>query len=172
MAKDEIVKFYGVRETIIKLQKLEPEAYKEFRKDIRKITESGVTAIKSLTPKVAPMSGMNNSGVKGWSGVNVSTAITPRQKSRGFGSTTSNLVAITANGRNKQAGFNISDMAGRRSGGKTRSGKQMITVLNARFGGPSRFVYKGLDSKLPEIRAEVAKSLSKVADRFTKELNK
>jgi hypothetical protein len=172
MAKDEIVKFYGVRSTILKLQKLEPEAYAQFRADIRDITKDGISAIKSLTPKVAPMSGMNNAGVKGWSGVNVSTAITPRQKSRGFGSTTSNLVAISANGRNKQAGFNISDMAGRRSGGKTRSGKAMITTLNARFGAPSRFVYKGLESKLPQIRAEVAISLSKVADRFTKELNK
>ena len=172
MAKDDVVKFYGVRQTILKLQKLEPEAYAQFRKDIREITESGVTAIKQLTPKVAPMSGMNNAGVKGWSGVNVTTAITPRQRSRGFGSTTSNLVAITANGRNKQAGFNISDMAGRRSGGRTRSGKAMITTLNARFGGPSRFVYKGLESKLPQIRAEVAESLKTVANRFTKELNK
>lgn len=172
MAKDEIVKFYGVRETILKLQKLEPEAFAQFRKDIREITEPGVTAIKQLTPKVAPMSGMNNAGVKGWSGVNVTTAITPRQRSRGFGSTTSNLVAIKANGRNKQAGFNISDMAGRRSGGRTRSGQAMITTLNSRFGAPSRFVYKGLESKLPQIRAEVAESLNTVAKRFTKELNK
>lgn len=169
---DEIVKFYGVRQTILTLQKLEPQAYSEFRKDIRKITESGISEIKKLTPQIAPMSGMNNSGVKGWSGVNVSTAITPRQRSRGFGSTTSNLVAITANGRNKQAGFNISDMAGRRSNGKTKSGKAMITTLNARFGTPSRFVYKGLENKLSQIRAEVADSLKTVADRLTKELNK
>lgn len=116
MANPEPIKFYGVKETLKVLQQVEPEMYKQLRKDIRQITASAVSSIRSNVPTVAPLSGMINPGRTGWSGVNVTTSITPAQRSRAFGSTTANLVAISSTGRNGQFGFNIADMAGRGSG--------------------------------------------------------
>lgn len=167
--KSEPVKFVGVKETIKLIRSVEPELYKQLRKDIRQITQPGIAAIKQKTPTIAPLSGMVHNGRTGWSGVNVTTAITPGQRSRALGSTTANLVAIKSTGRNKQAGFNIADMAGRGSNGRTRSGQAMIRNLGARA---SRYVYPALESKLPQIVKEVADSFDKMAESINRKLGR
>lgn len=169
---DQIVKFKGVKETVKILRQVEPEMYKQFRKDIRSITQPAVVKIRQVTPVVAPLSGMNNNGPKGWSKVNVTTAITPSQRSRAVGSTTSNLVAIKASGRNKQYGFDIADMAGRRSNGRTPQGQALISGLNQRRGKPSRFVYSSIESMLPMIKLQVAASVDKMASVINRKLDR
>jgi hypothetical protein len=193
MAKDEIVKFYGVKETISLMRKVEPEMLKDMRSSIRQIANPAVLAIKAASPKVAPLSGMNHNGRTSYSVPKVSVNITPGQRSRGFGSTTSNLVAISATGSGKVYGFDIADMAGRannagkytqtrkfvdsRTGQIVRrkingQGQNMINVLNSRYGPASRFVYKNLDDKLPVIQREVAKVIERTMDSFTRRINK
>lgn len=192
MAKDEIVKFYGVKETIREMRKVEPEMLKDMRKSIRQITKPGVSAIKSNSPKVAPLSGMANNGRSGYTTPKVTVQITPSARS-GFGKTTANLVAITATGSGKQYGFDIADMAGRagnagkypmtrrfvdpRTGEIVRrrvngQGANIIRVLNSRYGPASRFVYKNLEDKLPAIRREVANIIDRTMMDFTRRLNK
>jgi len=191
---DEIVKFYGVKETIREMRKFEPEMLKDLRKNIRQITLPAVSAIKSNSPKVAPLSGMAGNGRTAYTTPKVNIRITPSAKSFGFGSTTSNLVSITATGSGNQVGFDIADMAGRGPGGgqyaRTRpfidprtgatvrrkingQGKNLIEVLNQRSKkSPSRYVYGGLEDKLPAIRAEVAKVIGKTMDDFSRRLRK
>lgn len=193
MAKDEIVKFYGVKETIALMRKVEPEMLKDLRKNIRTIVNPGVLAIRSGSPKVAPLSGMAGNGRTGYTPPKVAVSITPGQRSYGFGSTTSNLVRITATGSGKQYGFDIADMAGRaNNAGKYRQtrkfvdprtgevvrrringqGQNLINVLNSRRGAPSRFVYRNLEDKLPAIRREVAATIERTMGEFTRKLNK
>lgn len=191
---DEIVKFYGVKETIREMRKFEPEMLKDLRKNIRQITLPAVSAIKSNSPKVAPLSGMAGNGRTAYTTPKVNIRITPSAKSFGFGSTTSNLVSITATGSGNQVGFDIADMAGRGPGGgqyaRTRpfvdprtgatvrrkingQGKNLIEVLNQRSKkSPSRYVYGELEDKLPAIRAEVAKVIGKTMDDFSRRLRK
>jgi hypothetical protein len=192
MANDEIVKFYGVKETIAQMRKVEPEMLKDLRKSIRQIAQPAVSAIKSNSPKVAPLSGMAHNGRSAYSTPKVTIQITPAARS-GFGRTTANLVAIKAEGSGKVYGFEIADMAGRANqDGKyqrTRSfvdprtgqyvkrringqGTNLIRVLNARYGPGSRFVYKNLESRLPEIRREVAAVVEKSMNDFSRRLNK
>jgi len=189
---DEIVKFYGVKETIREMRKVEPQMLKDMRTHIRQISQPAVLAIKSNSPKVAPLSGMAHNGRSGYTTPKVSIQITPGARS-GFGKTTANLVVIKAEGSGKQYGFEISDMAGRanndgkytqtrkfvdsRTGDIVRrringQGTNLIRVLNARYGPASRFVYKNLEDKLPTIRAEVAKVIERTMDDFTRRLNK
>jgi hypothetical protein len=168
MAED-VVKFVGVKDALKTLRTVEPEIYKQLRKDIRQISSPAVVNIRTTAPTVAPLSGMNNNGRTGYSGVAVSIAITPGQRSRALGSTTANLVAIKATGRNKQAGFNIADMAGRGSAGRTPSGQAMIRNLQGRA---SRFVYPAIESKLPAIRAAVADSIEKATLTINRKLNR
>lgn len=191
MAKDEIVKFYGVKETIKLMRQVEPEMLKDMRKSIRQISNPAVLAIKSNSPKVAPLSGMAHNGRTSYSTPKVSVNITPGQRSRGFGSTTSNLVAITATGSGKVYGFDIADIAGRannagkytqtrkfvdsRTGQVVRrkingQGQNLINVLNSRGGPASRYVYKSIEDKLPAIRIEVAKVIERTMDSFTRRL--
>jgi hypothetical protein len=168
----EPIKFYGVKETIALMRTVQPEMLKQLRKDIRKIANPAVTAIKSTVPTVAPISGMNHSGKTAWSGVSSTVSVTPGQRSRALGSNTANLAAIVSTGKNKQFGFNIADMAGKsnkvRSGGRTRpyqrNGVTRTHALNGQGAGlisnlpkrPSRYVYPAIESKLPAIYSEVA----------------
>lgn len=193
MAKDEVVKFYGVKETIALMRKVEPEMLNDMRKSIRQIAQPAVLAIKSGSPKVAPLSGMAHNGRTAYSTPKVSVNITPAQRSRGFGSTTSNLVAISATGSGKVYGFDIADMAGRanqagkysqtrkfvdpRTGNIVRrkingQGQNLINVLNSRGGPASRYVYKNIEDKLPTIQREVAKVIERTMDSFTRRINK
>jgi hypothetical protein len=193
MAKDEIVKFHGVKETVKLMRQIEPQMLKDMRKGIRQIANPAVSAIKANSPKVAPMSGMAGIGRTGYTVPKVTLRITPGQKSYGFGSTTSNLVAITATGSGSQYGFDIADMAGRANNpGKYRQtrpfvdprtgqtvrrringqGANMIKVLQSRSGSASRYVYKGIDDKLPAIQREVANIIGRTMDSFTRRLNK
>jgi len=193
MAKDEIVKFYGVKETIKLMRQVEPEMLNDMRKSIRQIAQPAVLAIKQNSPKVAPLSGMNSNGRLAYSTPKVTVNITPGQRSRAFGSTTSNLVAISATGSGKTYGFDVADIAGRannagkysqtrkfvdpRTGDIVRrkingQGQNLINVLNSRYGPASRFVYKNLEDKLPAIRTEIAKVIERTMDDFTRRINK
>ena len=49
---DEIVKFYGVKETVKLMRQVEPQMLKDLRKGIRLIAQPAVAAIKSNSPKV------------------------------------------------------------------------------------------------------------------------
>jgi hypothetical protein len=189
---DEIVKFYGVKETVALMRKIEPEMLKDMRSNIRQITQPAVSAIKANSPKVAPLSGMAHNGRTGYTTPKVTIQVTPGARS-GFGRTTANLVAIKAEGSGKQYGFEIADMAGRanndgkytqtrqfvdsRTGQIVRrringQGTNMIRVLNARYGPASRFVYKNLEDRLPAIRREVASVIERTMDDFTRRLNR
>ena len=192
----EIVKFYGVREMIGYLQNFEPAVYAQLRKDFRRIASPAVSAINSTVPPVSPFAGRrkdgfsNHSGRTAYSGATGSLNITPFQRSRGPGSTTANLVAISATGKNGQFGFNIVDMAGRGTGrgrrpktrtkpydykGGTRThalngqGRAMIDALGGR---PSRYFYPAIESKLPEIRREVAVAVEKVAAEYNRKIGR
>jgi hypothetical protein len=192
---DVVVKYVGVKEMIQTLQTLEPATYKKLRANIRLVTKDAVSAVKKAVPSVSPFAGrredgFTHSGRTAWSGATVTTNITPAQRSRAFGSTTSNLVAISATGRSGQFGFNILDMAGRGSGrgrrpktvtrpyaykGGTRThrlngqGQGMINALNQR---PSRYFYPAIESELPGIRRGVEQVIDQVAADMNRKIGK
>lgn len=192
---DVVVKYVGVKEMLQTLQTLEPETYKKLRANIRDLTKEAVSAVKSTTPKVSPFvgrrkDGFTHSGRTAWSPVTVTTNITPAQRSRALGSTTSNLVAISATGQGGQFGFNILDMAGRGTGrgrnpktvtrpypyrGGTRQhrlngqGQAMIDALGTR---PSRYFYPAIESQLPAIRRGVERVIDQVAADMNRKIGK
>lgn len=193
MARDEIIKFYGVKETVKLMRQVEPQMLKDMRKNIRQIAQPALSQIKANSPKVAPLSGMAGLGRTAYTTPKINIRITPSAKSYGFGSTTSNLVAITATGQGRQVGFDIADMAGRannpgkyaqtrpfvdpRTGQTVRrringQGENLIRVLNQRSKTASRYVYKGLEDKLPEIRREVSRVIDRTMNDFSRRLNK
>jgi hypothetical protein len=189
----EPIKLYGVKEAVAIMRQVEPEMLKELRKEIRKIANPAVSAIKSMTPAVSPFSGrskdgMSHTGRTAWSAVNVTVSITPGQRSKAFGSTTSNLAAIVSRGSNNQFGFNIADMAGKsrkiRTSGVTRSYAYKGSSRNHRLNGqgrgliehlpgkPSRYVYPAIESKLPQIYSSVADAVQQAIDTTNRKLGK
>ncbi len=190
---NEPIKFYGVKEAVKILKEFEPDTLKELRSDIRRIASPAVSAIQSSTPVISPFAGhskdgMSHNGRTAWSGVRATVSVTPGQRSRAFNSTTANLAAIVSTGRDKQFGFNIVDMAGKtgkvRRSGQTREyaykGGSRSHRLNGQGRGlieglpkkPSRYVYPAIESKLPQIYTEVAKSIQAAINVANRKLGK
>jgi len=105
------IKVQGVRETLQLLDAVQPGSITALRKDIRRIAEPAVSAIRSNLPATAPLSGMNHYGRTRFAGAKVSAVLDAR------GSIYSNvsLVRIQVVSPGDAVGLEIADMAGRRT---------------------------------------------------------
>lgn len=178
----ESVTLVGIKETLAILKNVEPEAYKQLNKDIERIVQPAKSQIVKTTPFLAPLSGMMGNGRTAYTGVRVKTSksLTARSGSR--------LIQLRAEGF-PGAGFEIADMAGRGSGrgrrpksvtraypykGGTRThrlngqGQAMIRNLPSKA---SRFTYPAVEKMMPQIQADVFKSLEVAAAVINRKLN-
>jgi hypothetical protein len=106
------IRIKGVKETLQLLDAVQPGAIKELRKDIRRIAQPVVTAIKSNLPRTSPLSGMNHYGRTRFAGAKVKATL----MLRGYASRdTSPLARIEVISPNGAAGLEIADMAGRKT---------------------------------------------------------
>jgi hypothetical protein len=108
------IRIQGVKETLQLLDAVQPGSITELRKDIRRIAQPVVTAIKSNLPTTAPLSGMNHYGRTRFAGAKVSAQLLLR----GWGnSDTIPLARLAVVSPGDAAGLEIADMAGRKSQG-------------------------------------------------------
>jgi hypothetical protein len=102
----------GVRETLQLLDGVQPGSIKELRKEIKTILEPTLTAIKANVPSSAPLSGMNHYGRTRFGRPQVkSTLLTAQSRYRD----TTPLIRIEVVPDPDSVGFEIADMAGRRT---------------------------------------------------------
>ena len=112
VAPIQTIRIQGVKETLQLLDAVQPGAIKELRKDIRRIAQPVVTAIKSNLPKTAPLSGMNHYGRTRFAGAKVKAELLLR----GWASRdTIPLARLAVVSPGDAAGLEIADMAGRKS---------------------------------------------------------
>jgi len=178
----ESVTLVGVKQTLAILRSVEPDVYKQLNKDIETILKPAKQNIKRAIPTVAPLSGMMGNGRTSWSQVSVKTSKSLVAKS---GSKLVQIVSKSTNG----AGFEIADIAGRGSGrgrnpksvtreygykGGTRrhringQGQAMIRNLGS---SPSRYVYPSVEQQLPQIQADIFKTLEIAAAVINRKLD-
>ena len=106
------IRIQGVKETLQLLDAVQPGSITELRKDIRRIAQPVVTAIKSNLPTTAPLSGMNHYGRTRFAGAKVSAQLLLR----GWGnSDTIPLARLAVVSPDGAAGLEIADMAGRKT---------------------------------------------------------
>jgi hypothetical protein len=108
------IRIEGVKETLQLLDAVQPGSIRELRKDIKRIAEPAVTAIKSSLPATAPLSGMEHYGRTRFAGALVKSNLDLRQHRL---SNSHSLVRIEVISPGDAAGLEIADMAGRRSQG-------------------------------------------------------
>ncbi len=106
------VRITGVKETLQLLDALQPGSITALRKDIRRISQPVVTAIKSNLPTTAPLSGMNHYGRTRFAGAKVSAQLMLRGYAN---SDVEPLARIQVVSPGDAAGLEIADMAGRKS---------------------------------------------------------
>jgi hypothetical protein len=184
------IRVEGLENTLAILKTVEPDSIKQIRSEIRSIvTSSGaVSKIRSRTPAIAPLSGMDNRGPTKWAGVkSVSVSVLPRIAA---GKRSVPLVRIAASGGATSLGFDYAELAGIRRrpprarskirGGTTRGsqkgdgsmalngqGDNFIKVLEDRNGkSPGRFAFRAVFETRREIMAGIQRTLDKFAERI------
>jgi hypothetical protein len=153
----------GVQETINILRRIEPEAIKELRSDIKNDPglNAAVSSIQSTIPPVAPLSGMmNHNGRTQYRIPRVSTSF--RSPRRTMSSAESSLITIVTSPPKDGVGFEIIDMAGRGAGARSARGRAMIANLAKKA---SRYVYPGFEKKEQSLEAGVKRILDKYAEK-------
>ena len=108
------VRITGVKETLRLLDAVQAGSIKELRKDVRRIAEPAVTAIRSNLPVTAPLSGMSHYGRTRYAGAKVKAELQLRDSKI---NNTSSLVRLSVQSPGDAAGLEIADMAGRKSQG-------------------------------------------------------
>ena len=108
------IRITGVKETLQLLDAVQPGSIKELRKDVRRIAEPAVSAIRSNLPATAPLSGMTHYGRTRYAGAKVKAELQTRDSKV---SNTSSLVRLSVDSPKDAAGLQIADMAGRKSQG-------------------------------------------------------
>jgi len=106
------IRLEGVKETLRLLDAVQPGSIRELRKDIKRIAEPAVTAIRSNLPPVAPLSGMTHYGRTRYAGALVKSEVLLKDSKI---SQTSSLIRISVESPELAAGLEIADMAGRRT---------------------------------------------------------
>jgi hypothetical protein len=106
------IRIEGVKETLQLLDAVQPGSIRELRKDIKRIAEPAVTAIKANLPRTAPLSGMNHYGRTRFAGALVKANLDLRAHRL---SNTHSLVRIEVISPGDAVGLEIADMAGRRT---------------------------------------------------------
>jgi hypothetical protein len=102
----------GVRETLQLLDAVQPGSIKQLRKEIRTIIEPSLSAIKSNVPSSAPLSGMSHYGRTRFDRPQVKATLSMAQSKY---SDTTPLIRIEVVAHPDSVGFEIADMAGRRT---------------------------------------------------------
>lgn len=106
------IRIQGIKETLELLDAVQPGAIKELRKDIRRIAQPVVSAIKANVPTTSPLTGMNHYGRTRFAGAKVSAELLLR----GWGnSDTIPLARLAVVSPKDAAGLEIADMAGRKT---------------------------------------------------------
>ena len=106
------IRIEGVKETLQLLDAVQPGSIRELRKDIKRIAEPAVTAIKANLPRTAPLSGMNHYGRTRFAGALVKANLDLRAHRL---SNSHSLVRIEVISPGDAVGLEIADMAGRRT---------------------------------------------------------
>jgi hypothetical protein len=155
----------GVQDTIQLLRRAQPEALAQLRRDIK--NDPGLNAvassIRSEIPPVAPLSGMmNHNGRTQYRIPKVAPVFkAPRQNLRG---NESSLVTIVTTPPADGVGFEIVDMAGRGSRGRSARGRAMIDNLSKKA---SRYVYPGFEKK----QEGIEEGVKRILDNYSAKVN-
>jgi hypothetical protein len=164
----------GVADTVRILNKLDKQIVKDARKDLRSGAQPVADAIKSNIPNQAPLRGMIHNGRTSWKPSGVTAKVKTNFSKKAQRNETS-LVSIVVGAKGKNAtgaaAFQISDMAGRKARGKTKSGKAMINKLNS-IARASRYVYPAAERELPYVINQVEGTIKGLSTSLNNELKR
>lgn len=158
-----------VRKVLNVLKKIDPEATKALRSQLKNNLSPIAQQIAQSVPVQAPLSGFINNGDTAWGAVTAKVSFTPGKSRRGANS----LVSIRIDAGNKR-GFYIAELAGSRSKGQTNAGRILIQQLNTRKnmkGKGGRYAYQQFRFIRPDVVRIATEILNKTFARLERMLD-
>lgn len=145
----------GLRDVQRILQKIEPELKKQAQKSVKAAAGPILTAARANVPDQALSHWKNwNGTTRRWDPARIRrrlTIVTPRARpGKRF-----TIVAL----QQKDAAGAIYEMAGRKSSGRTPSGKAFIANLNALHGPAGRAGWRAIDSAGPQVKQALQQAI-------------
>jgi hypothetical protein len=199
VAVDTTVGVVGLKDALKTLNKVAPTLRRQITKDYQKIVEPMLVQARSMTPTIGPVSGMDRTGWRtrsgvevlpqaGWNGVKAQKAFKAKISTRRvkeFRGTMENVGTF----RLVWTGWanTVFDMAGRKSAGSSDvfsrmgshgrmvgavGGPRLLAMLQGRYGGASRLVYPAYEREKTAVDNEMQQLVERVMREVQNELNK
>jgi hypothetical protein len=150
---DDKVEVKGINEALKHMRKIDGEAIKALRKNLKTAILPIAQKIAAQVPTQAPLSGMMHRGRTRWTGAKARVAFTPAKIRKG--TDLHPLVSIVLEGKGTGAGFNIAEIAGSRNNQFTQSRSKEFTrrggsrVIRTRQNGQGDAFVRNLNSVAP-----------------------
>lgn len=158
----------STKQVLKELKKVEPETYKQLRKDMRTEIRPLVTLIQQAIPMTAPLSGMDNDGRLGWNVSNPRSITISQPLTTGGRGAKSILTLIE-----KNASVALADIAGLRNppiGRGRRPENRFGENLERRLGKSQRFGWRVINKNRRLLEQKVANIIKKVEDATNKRI--
>jgi hypothetical protein len=160
----------NIPQTLRLLKQVDPELRKRVPDEIKSYAEPMLTEIKGGLPDKM-LSGWSNKGRTGYRprSAKYNTRLRfrgSRPRSAPYGAWP--ILRVES----KHIALVIASMAGRKTGGKTTSGKAMISALRQRYGGADRFIWPYVVKHQPNIERGIRNSLERYETILNRELKK
>ena len=176
---NEVVAINGIKETTAALKKFDKNAARQLNKVINDELRRAEGDARRLVPFKPPMSGWRKSdpvkgrsrGGKGWPAWSQDQIRTGIIKTRAEGKVRPDYTTSAGALIQKSAAGAIWEVAGRKSSGEG-TGRNMIGVLNTRFQGASRGIWKVVDRDKDKIIANVKNAMNDAKKALQINLNK
>lgn len=159
----------GIRESLNALKTVERDLFKQMTKEMKSEVKSQSSPVLEAIPVMSPLPGMKHAGRTSWGAVKSSVSLTPNRTFKG--KDLHPLVSIKITSSGSKVGYDIAEIAGSRSSGKTASGKALIEKLDRSYGWKGkagRFAFKKFIGLAPAI----SKSATQIIDKFITEYNR
>lgn len=171
----------GLKEALRTIQSIDPKLRRAYGKQIRELGKVVVDAITPLVPSSSPMSGMDNNARTGWQGGQTKNVVVKtntrkaRKRNIALGAQYETIGTITVG--TKGAALAITDIAGKgpnrtRNRNANKARPNMVGLLNARMGQPSRMIWAGGGKAKPDFEKALQPVIKEVIFRANQELMK
>ena len=169
------IEVVGIKEALAHINTLDKKLRRQITLDFKQLAQPVLMQAKEDVPGKAPMSGWNRSYTPGKSGGNILpwqgteakkiTSFVSGKKPKSVGGRTRSLAAFGVKWISKDAV--LFDSTGQ---SHTKQGAQMLSVLNQRYGPPSRVMWRAYAQAAPQVQDKMLALVQHVMAQTTRQI--
>ncbi len=175
MTTSTTIEVVGIKEALAHVNKLDKKLRRQITKDFKEIMSPVLYDAHQDVPGKPPMSGwargyrpkQGNNAILPWSGTEAQqlNSFVSGKRPKQAGGRTRNLAAFGLRWRSRDAV--LFDATGQYN---TKQGAQMLSVLNQRFGAPSRVMWRAYEASAPQVQDKMLALVRHIMQQTTRQI--